>query len=188
MQHRVIEGSTGGGGPTKRRRCVFVCVPAGQQRGPAVWIPRQPLVTLPSDHLGPVLRLISTHTRAVHRWELLVTVVMAGVGRAADASFSPFVSFCQPILSSSLSSFLEFLHLVLLHQSCPYNKHNLNCIFFNSPLMHVVSAQAAWFIGNKKVYLWQTQQKPQMTATQTSPQPEEPVNNSSDFPCVLFFN
>lgn len=80
-----------------------VCASRAAQ-GQAVWISWQPLVTLPSDHLGPFLCLIYTHTHicTMHQWELVVTVEMAGVGRATDASFSMFVSLCVFHLPTSL--------------------------------------------------------------------------------------
>lgn len=84
MQQGVMGGATGGGGATEIRRCVYVCVPAEEQ---AVWIPWQPLVTLPSDHLGPL-----SYPHSLHQWELVWQWRRRGAGRAADASFSTFLS------------------------------------------------------------------------------------------------
>lgn len=111
-----MEGSPGGGGPTKRRRCVFVCVPAGQQRAPAVWIPPSPdsHLSLSPQTIWALSSVLSPHIHEPRtdgscwwqRWRRRLG------GQQMPVSLHPF-SFCQPILSSPRSNFHEFPHLVL---------------------------------------------------------------------------
>lgn len=104
MQRRANRCPTGGRGPPKRR-CVCVCVCQQGSRGPGCLNPLTATCHSPLRPSGPFpLSYLHTHThtRALHQWELVVTVVMAGVGRATDASFSTFVSLHAFHLPTSL--------------------------------------------------------------------------------------
>lgn len=81
------------------------CVPAGQHRA-RLSESRDSHLSLSPQTIWALFSVLSTHTHThistMHQWELVVTVEMAGDGRATDASFSTFVSLCVFHLPTSL--------------------------------------------------------------------------------------
>lgn len=80
-------------------------MPAGQHRA-RLSESRDSHLSLSPQTIWALFSVLSTHTHThictMHQWELVVTVEMAGVGRATDASFSTFVSLCVFHLPTSL--------------------------------------------------------------------------------------